>query len=424
MKIRKIILISLALFTIGFLFRLIILVFFPQSFVYDQVVYQYIAQEMMKRSFYVDRYRSYGFPFILSSFFRLISTNHFLWMLFQNVLDTLVGVMIFIMGKIIFKSTKIAFVSSFLYMMNVFTAVYVGLLLSEVTATFFVCLFFILLLVSATQKRTLLINMGLILILGFLPQIKPSFLFFDFLFLFVVSLWTIRRKGLLRSNMLSCLLILVLFVAPFIPMMIGNYLYWNEINITEVDNNFIKEFYISLFMENGVSVMSPQVYKIHNEYHTGLTASARKQTMMKYLDLSVSEIKQDPLKFIIWRIKKMWFIWDKPYVFLYNQSFVSNFVNKSFQVLNLIILFACLIGMGVSLKSMKKERSNLYVFHISWVLFVLYITISHSFSLADGRYTIPLYPIVFLYAGLGFYKVSSKILKSFIRSVRPISLRK
>src|SRR3990167_9157167 len=97
-------------FLLGFIFRLWFIYLVPQPFVFDQVVYEYIASSIQTHLLYVDRFRTYGYPFIMA-IVGLMGKSALIWKMFQVCLDTAVAILIYLTGKKIFGGKKPAFFS-------------------------------------------------------------------------------------------------------------------------------------------------------------------------------------------------------------------------------------------------------------------------------------------------------------------------
>lgn len=397
-------------FIAGIFFRLWFSQLIPQPFVFDQWEYHDMAKDMIAKKEYntISPYHAYrlaGYPFILAVIYYFFGEeNQLAWIVFQAVLDSLTAIFIFLIAKRIFNHQTPAWIAYIIYLFNPFTSAYVGLRLTEITATFLLSLTFLLLLLFLdTRKTSVVVLLGFTL--GFLPQVRPSFTYFSLLLMIflIYKLVTIFGKNKLKL-LPSSLFLLVAFVAPFYYNVWRNLTYFKQVSFLTVDNVLVKEFYISLFIEHEQwdSSSVAEVAMMHQEYSL---AENKQEMANKYWQLALAKIKLDPKKFWLNRVKKLWYVWEKHYIFEYNNPEITGF---SFVVYWTNIVFLALAGLGYILW-LKKEVS-VFKQKYYWLAFLLgflfvYISIVHTVTHAEERFSIPAYPFVFLFVSFSVWYI-------------------
>ena len=103
----------------------------------------------------------------------------------------------------------------------------------------------------------------------------------------------------------------------------------------------------------------------------------------------------------------MWFVWQKEALYVYVEpGYASHKIYTYFA--NLILLALAVIGLiYYPVKTFKTATGK-------WVRFMilgsfLYATFAFSFTQAEGRLTIPFYPLVILAAALGISQIMQTI---------------
>lgn len=421
MSIKRVIVI-IVLLILGFLFRLALSYFFPQPFIYDQQVYQWIADIMRTTPLYTDPFRSYGYPLFIAITDLLVGKGRIGVVIIQSLLDVLTGYILFLIAKNIFHSFRNALFVCALYLLNPFISAYTGILLSEILATFLVILVLYSFLKVVQNKKRFNFFLASISI-GLLPQVKPSFQLLSFcllgfLFYYTFKIFnhikgsTIHSENILSpfhnlsrnysKNIITIILIIIFYTIPYLYPLAGNIIYHRELNPFPVFNNFVKELYLSLYIDrplNFISTPYPQeVWKTHSDYSYPTNKYQRKEVTQKYLIQIKNEIGKNPVKFISWRIKKMLFIWEKHLLFTYQTS-LNPYLTPIIYLGNIFLLFTALCGIFIWRNSLK-DSSDFMSYFLHLICFILiYITVSHAFSIADERYTIVMFPVICLFSG-------------------------
>ena len=251
-------------------------------------------------------------------------------------------------------------------------------------------------------------------LLGFYPQIKPGFVGFVLVIFAVCFYQLLRMRFEIKTKILVGFLYLFLFILPFLYNLTGNQRYLQTFSLLSADNVFVRELYISLFVNKTLpniyetqNLYPPPVWTVYAEYSIPRDGAGKKAMAEKYLRLSIEEIKKDPLKFLKWRIEKMWYVWEKHHLFPYYFDPQARLTNFLVYGGNLLLLGLFAAGLTVWIK----KRGGWFA--ILTVFLLLYISFGHAFSITEERFSLPFYPLVCLFAGYAiwrfYYKQLDKI---------------
>ncbi len=349
-------------FIIGFLYRVLIIVAQPQGFMSDQWEYHTVAQGIMERGLFVSSYRLYGYPLILAFVYRAFGTEAQIpWTVLNILFDLGSAVLVYHIARRVFLDQNIAIISFVIYLINPFTSGYTGVRLTEIPATFLVTLIFFLMIVYYSKRKSVVLPAIMALLLGFLPQVRPSFLFYSIgliLFLFSrVGMWVSHARKLI-----TLFLVVLLYCLPFTYNVVGNYVYFQEFSPLTVHNMFVREFYISLFTGNGTLLTEhpPEVRDIYFTYTSMAHKEYRDMVARKYWRLAVEKIQSNPWEFLFSRLRKMWYVWEKhviyPYTNLYGES-VRRWIYWS----NIAFIGISFLGLGRYRREGSRQQRRLHI---------------------------------------------------------------
>lgn len=398
-------------FIVAIVFRFWLISVSPQLFGYDQYEYYKFAIQMVYKGIFADSARLYGYPLfqaILYKFFSIYSIQPVI--VFQAIVDSLTAILVYIWAKLLFTKKSIPWVAFILYIFNPYTSAYVGVILSEVTGVFFTTLSLYLFTLFWLKKK-----LGVFLLFsfvaGFLPQIRPVFLYFT-IGLFLISLYRYWKdtKRTQTNIILRMVIGILLFILPFLYVLWGNVVYFQEWKFATVDHIPPRELFISVMvpgrapyhMKSGYDVYPKEVMKLYEEY-SKLPKNQKERAVMgtKYLTQAIEIIKKDPWLFIRQRLGKMFFVWEKHFLFYYEEN--PNIVRDTLVYWgNIVLLVSGVTGLIMWSISEGKNNKKTVVLAGIYTLLILYISIVHSVSLAEERYSLPGYPVLFLFAGYTF----------------------
>ena len=411
---KKRFLIIILLFLTGLLYRLLLIKIFPQPFAFDQLQYRDYANLMKVYGLYAHSFRIYGYPLFILVIDKISNNGLFLgfnnFQLAQAVLDTISALLVFGTAGALFRSYTKALISYILYLFNPFTSGFTGVMLPEVLAAFlFSSLYF--LSITFLKSRSLILVFFTGIILGFIPQVRPVYYFFS-IFMFFLMLFYVLKRFVKDFRWILLFFLSIGFCIPFIYTVWGNYQWYSEISLMDVDRLSIENFYISMFVKRSKKIpvsmddYPKEVRWAYNEYsYRKDTPEKRKTTRDLFFRLALEEIKNNPVKFIIWRIEKMWYIWEKHMIFPYN--------NGQTPILSIIsywgnVIYLFLAAMGFIFWS-KAQTINNFIKGKGLVLFtgfpIFYTTVANAFSSTEERYSLPVYPLIILFGGFGLFVI-------------------
>lgn len=439
MRIPKSTLIIAGLAVAGFLFRLWMVRAVPQPFVYDQYQYLGVIMGILKQGFYADYSRLYGYSLLIAPIMRVFGFwNPVPWQVFHAVVDTGTAMLVYWIALKVFRnndpsyqtpqsnvavefdSTRPArlnvpaWIAFVLYLFNPFTSAYVGVLLTEVVAVFFAALLIWIILIYLEKPDGITLGI-LAVLLGYYVQIKPGFLWFTIFVLLGCVVYRIHRTG--RTQLLKTVSVVLvsacLFFVPFTYTMIANGKTFGVAHPMMVDRVFVRELYISLFVDkvlpfptNDVGIWPPEVQQAWGDFSVAKNEDERRQKAQKYLGLSLAFIRQDPAKFVSSRIKKLWYIWEKHYFYPYVVEAGGTLAPVVWWGNNALLLLSVL-GFWRWLKAgMGKTRTiPLRWFAMFVIGTVVYISLAHTVSTSEERFSLPAYPLVMVFAGYGIWRL-------------------
>jgi len=419
------------LFYIGILFRLWFTTLTPHDLIGDQYVYDYFARGILQNGIFAMSDRVYGYPLILVTLYKLFGSNNINNIyLIQAIIDTLTAFMILIIGKVVFRKPTIAWISFFLYLFNPFSSAYTGVLLTEVWAIFIIILISLLAIYLVISKKKLFFFM-LILFLGFLPQVRPSFFIFS---IGAFSALLLLSKILLKSSKWVFIysVSVLLFSLSFLYSVMGNLKYYDQFSPLTADNLFVRELYLSMFV--GRHVRGPlinqgeKVVEIFNEL-TPLPKNSqeRREIADKYFKIAVNEFSKNPASSLIHHIKKMWYVWEKYYIFYYYKSFLEEFPFLPVIYFgNLFIFIGGNIGIIIALRHAIINRKNqlLKLWFSGLSLYVvIYITLMHVISMSEQRFSLPGYPFLLLFFSYFINELKTRLLPLILRNKHSSRIR-
>lgn len=391
-----------AIFVVAVLFRLWLIHLVPQPFIYDQTEFEYYAQKIVTAPYMLaaHTYRFYPYPLLLALIYKIAGFgNHAVVFTFQAVLDSLTGVLLFAILRLVGKK-RAAWVTFVLYSVNPFTSAYAGVILSEVLSTFFtVCLILTGLLLIKKPKISIGFLFGLSA--GMVMQTRSAMIVASIVALGSVWFW-VSWKSYKRVYVGIAIGLILTALYPLYT----NWTAYHELTIFKVDSFYAMELYngatlkiLPPFMT--ASDFPPQQQIMYAEYWSEFfpnrTIKDRQAMANKYMNMAVTVIKADPVDYIRWRFFKMWYVWQKDNIYTYSEPGYGAHKAWTFWG-NTILLAAAAIGIALTFFR-RKDRLIRWLWMVSVGIIVLQ-TFALCFSHAEYRLTIPLYPILFIFAAL------------------------
>lgn len=409
---------SIVIFVIiicGFMFRLWFQSLVPQPHVYDQTAYERFAGMINDKFLAVYPLRSYGLPMIYAPLFRIFGSRQDVWILGNAFMDTLTLILVYLIAGKIFRDRLITYSATIIYAFNIFSSGYVGVMLTEIPAILFVTLFAYLI-ISDNHKSSVARGVAIGITAGFLPQIRPTYLYWSGA-VFVYFLYSLLRYNRFSRNAIRIAVFSITALSmPFLYSSAANYRNYGTPTAISIDNIMVRELYTSLFVTRSLPTGEDQSYwqwpnevvQAWMDYEIPGTARDRENRKIRYAEAALKIIRYDPRSFVVSRLQKAWFVWEKHYVFPYRLGWTAaGHIVITVYIVNLLYLSAAVSGLILWRRS---NRTN-YGRRFYWLTLslVAYITLVHTVSTAEERYTLPAYALLAVWAGYGSTMLLKKI---------------
>jgi 4-amino-4-deoxy-L-arabinose transferase-like glycosyltransferase len=201
--------------------------FGADSYCYDKLAKRMIEYKKFsvypENSYLPEPARTPGYPCFLYIVYKFFGSNQWIVTLFQAIVDSIVGVLIFSLLSII-NFSRIGFVAGLLYALNLHQALYTTQILTEIIFTFFLFLS-----ISSILWTTNKYKNYRILVSGFLLGVATFIRAIALYFPFLICIWLLinhREKISLRSKKIG--LFGVSFITTILPWIIRNYICFDK----------------------------------------------------------------------------------------------------------------------------------------------------------------------------------------------------
>jgi hypothetical protein len=394
---KKTILWVVIIFAFSVVYRYVLATIGPNYIQHDSAVYQQMAVDMYDGKWVTDGgNRTFYYPLFVVSVFRMLGFDSIFGMRFaQSLVDSLTGLMVFFVTLSISQETTPSFIAYIFYALNPITATYTGLYLTEVLSAFST----VLVLWSSLRKRFLWLGWGMATALWGTVRL----VFFPVSFLIIIlgsmSLAFKNFRAFLTRFSLAWLGFAIMMIYP----LISNFMVNHSFNL--YPNSDISKFYLYEGLQahsmpeywNGRDspIMPKQVvwswdyYNLPpNEYH---------QKANEILGKYFGAVIKNPLEFGAWRLVHAVKVWNKSHLYYYLDPSqpVSGIL---LPIVNILLIALAVIGF---IKLQQKLRNTKPLFTSTVIIMILISTALFSLKPPEERLTVPLYPIIFIFAGLG-----------------------
>lgn len=380
----------------------------PQPFVYDQWQYFNYAVQMIANGFHADPSRLYGFPFLIIPLVRFFGDAQIPFTIFNTVMDTVTGLLVFLIARRTIGG-RTPWIALVLYMFNPFTAGYVGVLLTEIPAIFFVTLLGYLTVLASKSKQAIVFPVtGLVA--GFLPQIRPGYSYFSGMVLVYLCFLIVRRLKPVRVKAVALAGSIMLFILPFSYNVAANMKIYRQFSVQSVDDAFWREAYLSIVVGKALPTGDGRLWQwpteAHNvwiEYSSPTTPTGRREMSAKYKNIVLGIFRKDPAGFVLSHIIRMKNAWEKNYVYPYWVVPEKPFVAITYWG-NIVLLGLGLGGLIIGMSEIRK-KDTLRTLLLYSAMLILYMNFTHIFTTGEERFTLPAYPLIILWTGYALGKI-------------------
>ncbi len=214
--------------------------FGSDSYCYDNLakrIIEYQGFSIYPESNYIpEPARTPGYPFLLSTIYKLFGQKPTAVIIFQSILDSITAVLIFITLASVLSPVA-GFISGLIYAINLHQALYTTQILTEITFTFTLFLSIFLLLRFYRNKNYYLLLSAVLV--GIAALIRPIALYFP---IFVCIWLLIMLKDKLKLAGKSVGLFILGFMIVITPWGIRNYKHFGKFFISIIDDINIAHF--------------------------------------------------------------------------------------------------------------------------------------------------------------------------------------
>ncbi len=354
---------------------------------------------------------------IVAVWFKLFGVgNAMAWKFMQVLGDVLIAFLVYLTAKDVFGRKLPATIAFILYCASPFVAVYAGMMLTEVSSVFCIVLFIFLWHRYFLTKKILYLVSG-VFFMSYLSEIRPVYFYF-MVGLFVVTLLLMLK---MRVSWYKWIPIIVAFILPISYAIAGNYVMFGRISPLVVDGGFSRQLVGSEYMEGRAPhpIDRPGGFPdrvVAMQWALGWPYDGAHRDSMANDELKegIAIARKDPMHFLRERLNKAWYIWEKQYLFIFTEA--PQAIETAVSITNLLlILFAVL---GITYFGTRPMQWHQRIIWLTCIAIILYTTVAHMVSDGEERYSLPAYPILFIFAGYALSIIKDLVRKPVIKIER------
>lgn len=357
-----------------------------------------------------------GYPLFLVFAYLILGNSFNSARIMQAILAAFVVFFVFLLGKDIFKSDKIGYISAFCYAVYPSLLIYTGLLYTETVFTsFLIITMYILNLAIREKKARFFISTGAFI--GITSLISSRSMFFPVLILFGF-LFIFKRKALAFLAVFYIVCVMVIAISP-----------WTIRNYFVSGGKFI---FLENYNQSGTSLwwaLNPYGLVDWSYYYDEqgalrkpfdhLPVEERPAAMHKE---AISFLKKYPYNFFKYSPKRfflLWFSGHSYYIGGLEKSLRLSWKDREYTkvvlkvlllFINLFFIFLGFLGICLNLKNLKETFAL-------W-LPVLYFTLLHTFYVTGARAQIPMIPFMLIFSSYTMIFIKDKLKKQKISNKR------
>jgi 4-amino-4-deoxy-L-arabinose transferase-like glycosyltransferase len=373
---------------------------FPHMKAAPDAIYEYdpIAWNVLSGKGFVhangepDSIRGPGYPLFLAAIYKTIGGNHAAVRFMQSTLDGITAVLVAHLTWILWRNRKRAIIAGLilsLYPLSIYSS---NLVAAETVFgfAFFLSVFFF---INGCRKE----QWSLFVISGMLLAYSALIRSTSLLFPLVMAVWLFAFKGISKTNACRCACLLLAFAAVLAPWSIRNYSVFHE--FIAASTNGGANFYLGSSLEylktDEERKQASKIGDIFREMADKGIRSPKKQDQYLW-DLGWQNYEnawsRNPLevaKLAVYKAVRFWYATD------------SGRQEKSLVIIQIALLLASLFGILGAAK-IGQCPAEMWLLVISvlyfWLVFIVMVPLA--------RYTIPVIPMLAIFASLNFKKSS------------------
>ncbi len=341
--------------------------------------YPEIAKNIVAGKGYVDNTNRINFErlplytYFLVSIYKIWGTELWKTQLIQSIVDTLSCLLIFLLSMKIFKTSSTALLASLIY------ALYfkmISIVSRPFTEPFyiFLLLLFLYFLVQSFEKKIFCFFSGFFL--GLLTLTKSITLFFPII---VLSLYFLKEK---KSFLGKGVVFLFCFLITILPLFVRNYLLTGKVFLSTGSGKMLYMGTIFDYSKNFRLEEKLLIKEINSNYPFPYDIEVDNHLRK----LALQQIFNNPwdyLKKVIYRIYLFW---------TYPDYSTPMMALKTIFTLIFNAFWSILAGWGFYLAQKNK------ITYLPFLLTILYIYIIYVLSYSYSRYSLPLFPMLFMFS--------------------------
>ncbi|MBD3413073.1 MAG: hypothetical protein GF421_01410 [Candidatus Aminicenantes bacterium] len=322
----------------------------------------------------------------LASIYRVWGNELWKVQVVQSLLDTISCFLIFLISLKIFSDQKPGLWAAFFY------AVYfkvINMVSRPLTEIFyiFVFLLFIYFFISSLNKNKMRFSLVTGLLLGFMTLTKPITLLFPLIGLGYYS----SRPA--KTNWKKGFLFLSGFLVIILPFLVRNYLLEKKVFLATGGG---KALYMGTFIDYS-NDFREQENRIMKEIKNNYDGAHNIEDDRKLLKISLDKIRAHPLKFLKKAAHRIYLFWSYPDFSTKMMSLKTLLIS----LFNLTLIILAFVGFSAS----KKKG----IFFSPFLAIILYFYVIHTLIYSHSRYSLPLFPILFLFSAFGVLNLAEKL---------------
>jgi hypothetical protein len=148
-----------------------------------------------------------------------------------------------------------------------------------------------------------------------------------------------------------------------------------------------------------------ETYEMYAEYYTEYwperqNSAYRSAMAQKYYKKAFDIIAKDPLDYMKTCFHKMWYVWQKEAIYVYVEPGYETYREYTYMG-NLILLTFALMGLLFFPELKGRQKGVSRWIRRAIIGSIAYGTLAFCITHAEGRLTIPFYPLLFISAAVG-----------------------
>jgi hypothetical protein len=381
--------------------------------IYDQLDYLKLADNLTTGKWGINCCtRSFGYPFLLASIFNIFGKHLMIIYVLQIILEMMTAIILYLTANLVYRNSKISLIVFATYILNPFTASYVGMILTEIWAFFLLSLLLYLVIFMNSYpryKNFVLFICGIIV--GFYVYSRIAFFWWGMLMVFGLPFFTYlpNKKKIIKGFLF--IICGFLLIAQY--QMRANFALYKTWSPTTARPGYVIDMYWNTLMPIRPTLLV-EIFKAtkgksreNQAYLRAMETPDYKKTSTLYFDRVMKYISDDPGRYLMQRLTNISILWHKRNLFYYTDPFMP-YIRPFTGILNVLFLGISFIGIFINIKNINNKRIKMIFIFIVLSL-ILYMTTVFSLFVPEDRLTLVAYPFLSITFGFGIYYLNNLI---------------